>query len=357
MAHDIIIIGAGVAGLGMAWRLAEEGHDVVVLEKDEAGAGASTAAAGMLAPTAEVRFEEVELLQMGQRSLELWPDFARTLEEASGMSIDYRTEGTLVVAVDRDDLAAIEHLHRYHAELGLPATMLDGDEARQLEPGLAPSIPGAVHCPDDHQVNPDLLVEALVTAFGRAGGDLREGVEVERVIAKDGSVEAVETTSGERLEARVVVLAAGAWSRKIDGLGPDRPQVRPVRGQMIALELGEPELCRHVLRAPDAYLVPRSNGELVIGATMEEMGWDDRLTAGGVFELLRGAWETLPGIYDAPIVGTWTGFRPMTLDNHPIIGWGEQDGLYVATGHGRNGILLTALTAERAAREVGERLR
>lgn len=355
MSHDVVIIGAGIAGLGMAWRLAERGLDVVVLERDQAGSGASTAAGGMLAPTAEVRFEEVELLEMGQESLRRWPDFARDLEAAAGMSIDYRTEGTLVVAVDRDDLAAIEHLHRYHVELGLTARMLDGDEARELEPGLAPSIPGAVHCPDDHQVDPNLLIEALVQAFGNAGGTLREATEVTRVVVEEGRARGVETADGERIDAEVVVLAAGAWSRRVEGLGPDRPQVRPVRGQMISVELGDPPLCRHVLRAPDAYLIPRSSGELVIGATMEEMGWDDRLTAGGVFELLRGAWETLPGIYDAPILDTWTGFRPMTLDNQPIIGWGAQDGLFVATGHGRNGILLAALTAHIGASQIGAR--
>lgn len=347
--NPIAIIGAGVIGLSIAWRLAEAGRSVLVLDRSQPGAGASTAAAGMLAPTAEVRFEETELLELGQRSLELWPDFVRDLQAASGVDLDYRTHGTLVVAVDRDDLEAIAHLHDYHRELGLDAHLLDGDEARELEPGLAPSIPGAVHCPTDHQVNPERLVEALVAAVTNAGGTIRSGFEVEEV--ELGPQPAV-ISKDERIPCAQIVVAAGAWSRKLDGLGPDRPHVRPVRGQMLALELGERPLCRHVIRAPDAYMVPRSSGELIIGATMEEMGWDDRLTAGGVFELLRGAWETLPAIYDAPILRMWTGFRPVTLDNHPVMGRGAQDGLYMATGHGRNGILLTPYTAQLVASTI-----
>lgn len=344
----LVIIGAGVAGLVSGWTLAKEGHDVVMLERGEPGDGASSAAAGMLAPVAEATFGESSLVQLGLESLSMWQDFARGLERASGVEIDYQTRGTLVVAVDRDDLEALEHTHRLHRELGLEAELIDGDEARELEPFLAPSVSGAVHCPGDHQVDPRKLVAALVAAFEAAGGTLRTGVEVTGLSTKDGRVVGLETDTDEAFEADQYILAAGAWSRTIAGQGADRPHIRPVRGQMLSVVLGEPPLCQHVIRAPDAYLVPKSDGRLIIGATMEEMGWDDRLTAGGVMDLLVGAWEAMPAVYDRPILETWTGFRPMTLDNEPIIRRSDAlVNLVFATGHGRNGILLTPVTGKR----------
>lgn len=342
----IAIVGAGVAGLASGWELARHGFDVTIIERDEPGAGASCAAAGMLAPVSEAKFGETSLVQLGLDSLAAWPDFARDLEQASALSIDYRTEGTLVLAVDRDDLESLEHTHRLHLQLGLQARIIDGDEAREMEPFLAPSVPGAVYCPDDHQVDPRKLVAALTAAFEAAGGEIMRG-EVTGLRTENDRVIGLE---GVEVEAEQYVLAAGAWTRKIDGQGDDRPHVRPVRGQMLAIELGEPPLCRHVLRAPDAYMTPKSDGRLLIGATMEEMGWDDRLTAGGVMDLLVGAWEALPAVYDQPLLDMWTGFRPMTLDNEPIMRRSRAfDNLVFATGHGRSGILFTPMTAKRTA--------
>ncbi len=350
---EIAIIGAGVAGLGVGWKLAQAGRQVTIFERDEAGSGASRAAAGMLAPTAEVTFEEEALLRLGQKSLAMYPDFVSELEDASGLEVDYRSDGTLMVALDADDAGALDHVYRYHRELGLEVDKLDADSARELEPGLVPNLHSALFIASDHQVDPRRLSAALAEAFVRAGGRLVEHTPVARIEC-GGRVEAVVTEAGGRIECDKVVVAAGAWTPQIDGLARGvLPHVRPVRGQMLAVELGEPALCRHVIRAPDAYLVPKTDGRLIVGATSEEMGFDPELTAGGIFELLRGAWEVLPGIYDQHLLEMWTGFRPVTLDNLPVLGPSDEvDGLWFATGHGRNGILLTPVTAHAVARSI-----
>ncbi len=348
---NILVIGAGVCGLGPAWKLAQRGHNVIVFEKHHAGYGASGAAAGMLAPTAEIRFEELELLELGQESLELWPEFVRELEACSGVELDYRREGTLVLGLNRDDLEAIERLHTYHKKLDLEVHRLSAEQARELEPALTPSVSGALSIPGDHQVDAQRVVEALVEALARAGGHLRERTEVAAILHHGGRINGVKLADGSEITGDAVILAAGAWSRHIDGLKElDRPFVCPVKGQSLSLDLGKPPLCRHVIRTPDVYLVPKSCGQLVVGATMEDVGWDTEKTAGAVFDLLRGAWEVLPGIYDRPLLDIWSGFRPMTLDGLPIMRHSDTiDGLVYSFGHGRNGILLTPITANRVS--------
>jgi len=344
---DIIFVGAGVAALGAAWKLQQAGLQVLVLERDEPGAGTSGRAGGMLAPSAEAKFGEVDLLEFELRSMELWPGFVEELESASNLKIDYRTQGTLIVAVDRDDFERIEHQWTYHNELGLDVKRLDGDELRKLEPGLAPGIPGGLLVPGDHQVCPVLLVQALAAALKSAGGELLTGHRVQELL-HDGQRVLGVMVEDKQIFAPQVVLAPGVWGREIQNIPPeDMPKIRPVRGQMIAVDLGTPPLLQHVVRGPDAYLIPRSDGELVIGSTMEEKGLDPHLTAGGLMDILVGAWEVLPGIHNQNVLGTWTGFRPMTLSNFPEIRKGSLDGLYWSVGHGRNGILLTPATAER----------
>jgi glycine oxidase len=349
---QIAVVGAGIAGLGVGLELVERGFEVTIFERDEVGRGASWAAAGMLAPTAEVTFEEEALLRLGQKSLAMYPDFIARLEEASGMDVDYRDEGTLMVALDRDDAEELQRVHDYHRELGLEVDKLNADEARELEPGLVPNLHSALYIRTDHQVDPRRMTRAMAKAFERAGGTLREHTAIARVECGE-RVEAVVTDAGERIACETLLVAAGAWTRGLEGIPRELlPRIRPVRGQMLSIDLGEPPLCERVIRAPDAYLVPKSDGRLIVGATSEEMGFDPQLTAGGVFELLRGAWETLPGIYDQHLLDMWTGFRPVTLDNLPVLGPSELDGLWFATGHGRNGILLTAVTAECLAEAI-----
>lgn len=347
---NVVIIGAGVVGLASGWELARRGCDVVIVERDEPGAGASTAAAGMLAPVAEAKFQENSLLRLCLESLERWPAFAADLEAAADLSIDFRTDGTLVVAVDRDDLESLTHQHRLHTELGLSSRMIDGGEARELEPTLAPGVPGAVHCPNDHQVDPLLLVRALIAAFEAEGGRVVAGVDVRGLRREGPRIVGLDCDGFEAPHDATYVLATGAWARKMAGLGTDVPHVRPALGQMLSVDLGEPPLCRHVIRTPDAYLVPKSDGRLVIGATMEERGFDARITAGGIMDLLVGAWEVLPAVYDQALLDTWSGFRPMTLDNEPVMRRSSDvENLVYAVGHGRGGILLTPLTGTRVA--------
>lgn len=351
---DVIVVGAGVAGLGVAWQLAGLGERVLVLEREHAGSGASGAAAGMLAPTSEVHFEEHALLHLGQRSLAMYPEFLQELERASGLDVDHRTHGTLVVGLDGDDTAALKHLYAYQQGLGLDVQWCTDTQARAIEPALSPNVHSAVFCATDHQVDPALLVKSLERACSQAGASILKGAGVDAITVVAERVQGVVLQDGRALRARRVLLAAGAWTRSIQGITRRAmPHIRPIRGQMIALDMGAQPLCEHVVRAPDAYLVPKSDGRLLVGATMEEMGFDARPTAGGQFELLRGAWETMPGVYDMPILDTWVGFRPMSLNNLPVLGPSPHvQGLWFATGHGRNGILLAAITATQVARAM-----
>lgn len=346
----VLIVGAGLIGLGVGWQLARRGCRVTIVEALRVGErAASTAAAGMLAATAEVNFEEEQLLALNHRSASLYASFVEELEAAAGMSVDYRTRGSLVIGLDRDDTEALQRLLDYQRRHRLEASLLSGEEARELEPALAPGVHSAVLCPRDYQVNPVLLLEALRRAFLAAGGELLEQAPVERLLVVGSCVRGVVLESGEPLSGDRVLLATGAWTRRLGGVEKKvLPRIRPVVGQMLALDMSAlpSPLCEHVLRAPDAYLVPRSDGELILGASMEERGFDGRQRAGHVFELLRGAWETLPGIYELPLLRTWTGFRPMSLHNEPVLGPSPDiENLWFATGHGRNGVLLTAVTA------------
>lgn len=353
---EVAVVGGGVAGLGIAWQLAEAGRRVVVLERGRVGRGATWAAAGMLAPSAEAGFEELDLYGLGRESLRRWPGFARALRQSSGIDVGYRDEGTLVVADDRDSARALRRLFAFQQEHGVPVEWLTGDEAADLEPLLSPRLPAAVFAPEDHQVDNRALAEALHRAAEQAGVEIREETAV-AAIEPDDEQPAVRLADGERLAARAVVLAAGAWSASVDGLEP-APPVRPVKGQMLSLRL-DPERgldLRHVVRGPDAYLVPKPDGRLVVGATSEEVGEDTAVTAGGIYRVLEGAVEVVPGVEEMEIIETWAGLRPASRDHAPLLGASEHPGVVYATGHYRHGILLAAVTAEEVAAELDARL-
>jgi glycine oxidase len=341
-----IVIGAGVIGLGIAWRLAQAGCRVTVYDRGTAGHGASWAAAGMLAAAVETEPGEEKLLSLTLESQRLWPDFVRELEAASGISVEYRDEGTLVVALNRDDAMQLRHSFDFQCGLGLDLEWLNAAEARRREPHLKPGIAAAVWSPRDHQVENRLLGRALAVAAQRAGIDLIEHCAVREIVCSGGRATGIVSERG-RDDADIVVLAAGAWSRDIDGIPMAlRPPVRPIKGQMLALQMdpGAP-LLRHVLWLPHAYLAPRLDGRLILGATVEERGFDDRLTAGGMLALLDGAWRALPSIEELPIAETWVGFRPGSRDDAPMLGPSAIDRLVIAAGHHRNGILLTPVSA------------
>jgi len=351
---NVAVIGAGVIGLGIAWRLAARGVPVAVFDKGAAGAGASHAAAGMLAACCEAEPGEDALITLGRESQARWPAFAAELEQASGMEVGLRSEGTLVVALTADDQARLNHQLVFQQKLGLPLQWISAAETRRREPHLAGKLAGAVFSPEDTQVDNRKLAAALRIAAEAAGASVGEHRAVSAISSPGGRVDGVVFADGTKAAADVVVLAAGAWSRGIAGLAPElRPPVRPIKGQMLALRMdAAAPLLNHVVWAPGAYLVPRRDGRLLIGATVEEKGYDASLTAGGILTLLEAAWRAVPAVEELPIDEMWVGHRPGSRDDAPILGAGPIEGLVYATGHHRNGILLTPITADAIARLV-----
>lgn len=340
-----------MVGLGVAWRLAGLGRRVTLLERGRTGRGATHAAAGMLSPALEIGFEELDLYALSRESLRRWPAFARALERAAGRSVGYRDEGALDVATDRDEAAALRRRFRFQQAHGVPVEWLAGDAAQELEPLLAPGLPGAVFAPGDHQVDNRALAAALAEAARRAGVRILEDAPVAAVLPREAGP-AVRLASGDTLGARAVVLAAGAWSRGVEGLAPAAPPVRPLKGQMLALRMAAPLALRLVVRSPEAYLVPKADGRLVVGATSEEQGFDTRVTAGGLYRLLEGAVRVVPAVEELELAETWAGLRPASRDHAPILGRSAHPGVVYATGHYRHGILLAPVTADEVAADV-----
>ncbi|MGW6914042.1 glycine oxidase ThiO [Kitasatospora sp. NPDC054939] len=348
---DVLVVGGGIIGLAVAWRAAQRGLRVAVVDPAPGG-GAAQVAAGMLAPVTELQYGEEPLLHLGMASNDRYAAFAAELSEAAGLDTGYRRCGTLAVALDSDDRAELRELHAFHERLGLDSHWLTGREARKLEPMLAPGVRGGLHVTGDHQVDGRRLTAALVRACERAGVLLHRGEAAELLLADDRAT-GVRLADGDVLGGAQVVLAAGPHSHRLPGL-PEGvlPAIRPVKGQILRLRIPEPyrpflsRNVRAVVRGQHLYLVPRENGELVIGATSEEQGYDTTVTAGGVYELLRDAHELVPGITELPLVETSAGLRPGSPDNAPLLGPTALPGLVAATGHYRNGVLLTPVTAD-----------
>ncbi|MGI5292483.1 FAD-dependent oxidoreductase [Nonomuraea polychroma] len=413
-AHVDVIVGGGIVGLSIAWRMARAGRAVTVVDPAPAS-GASYAAAGMLAPVSEVTYTEAPLLRLGMASLRRWPSFAAELAVDAGLTgrnedalatvgsvsdgttrsgdgdpgttaevaglgefggpaigdaarrgLDLRADGTLDVAFGADDLAALDELAAFMDKLGLPVERLTGRECRRLEPMLAPSVRGGLLAPGDAWVDPRRVTAALLAALermrvplvrARAAGLLRDedgrvaGVRLEPPTAAPGTPREGSEPLSE-LRAERVVLAAGAWSGELAEV-----PVRPVKGQIMRLRSPQPLLSRCVrgtVHGSYVYLVPRGDGELVVGATQEELGFDTRVTAGGLYELLRDARELVPGVTELEIADVVAGLRPGTPDNLPIIGPSGTPGLVLATGHYRGGVLLAPLTAALVLGDVGD---
>ncbi|MBB6552920.1 FAD-dependent oxidoreductase [Nonomuraea rubra] len=385
-----VIVGGGVVGLSVAWRMARAGRPVTVVDPAP-GRGASYAAAGMLAPVSEVTYTEAPLLRLGVASLRRWPAFAAELTADAGLStdaglvagtgppsgiepessagtrpgdgsaagagpgfaevrgLDLRADGTLDVAFGADDMAALGELAAYMEKLGLPVERLTGRECRRLEPMLAPSVRGGLLAPGDAWVDPRRVTAALLAALERLGVPLVRARAAE-FLYEGGRVAGVrlapppapEDGIGREVRGDRVVLAAGAWSSELAEV-----PVRPVKGQIMRLRSPQPLLGRCVrgtVHGSSVYLVPRGDGELVVGATQEEMGFDTRVTAGGLYELLRDARELVPGVTELEVADVVAGLRPGTPDNLPLIGPSGTPGLAYATGHHRGGVLLAPLT-------------
>ncbi|HET7444064.1 MAG TPA: glycine oxidase ThiO [Solirubrobacterales bacterium] len=350
--YDAIFVGGGVIGLACGWRAAQRGARVVVLERAEPPAGATRVAAGMLAPVGELTFGEPELLELTLESAALYPEFVAELEGASGQQTGYSREGALHIALDRDEAAQLRRVHDLQRSLGLEAEWLGPRRCRVLEPGLSPSFHGGVFAPGEAAIDPRAMAAALTAALRAAGGELRTGAAVVDGIFGGDRLVGVRTGAGDELRADAVVLANGAWSGATEWLPEHaRPPVRPVKGEVLELRgrdgAGAP--CQRIVCSERVYLVPRPDGRLIVGATVEERGFDTAVSAGGVLELLREAYRLLPDVAEMELVGAIAGLRPGTPDNLPLIGPGAIDGLVLATGHFRNGILLAPLTADRIA--------
>lgn len=346
---DVLVAGAGLIGLGVAWRAALAGLAVTVVD-DAPGTGASRAAAGMLAPVTEAAYGEERLLALARASLARYPSFVAELEAASGRTVGLRTAGTLLVGFDADDMAALSELHAYQGELGLAGERLTSRACRQREPGLSPRIRGGLLVPGDHSVDPRTLHAALLTAATRAGVRVL-AARVAALDVRDGRVAGLRLADGSELAAGTVVLALGAHSARLPGVPAGAVPVRPVKGQILRLQ-GESVLAgtvRALVRGRAVYLVPYGGDRLVVGATVEERGFDGRVTAGAVLDLLRDATEVVPGLSELELVETLARFRPGTPDNAPLLGPSVLPGLVLATGHYRNGVLLTPVTADAVA--------
>lgn len=345
---DVVVAGGGMVGLAVAWRTARRGLSVTVVD-DAPGTGASAAAAGMLAPVAEAGYREERLLRLGLASLASWPAFATELETASGLPVGLRTAGTLVLGFDEDDVRELDALLRFQHELGLAAERLTPRETRRREPALSPRVRGGLLVEGDHSVDGRAVHAALLAAAATAGVELvREKVAA---VAVDGNrAVGLRLGSGRLVGAGTTVLALGAHSGSLPGV-PALP-VRPVKGQILRLA-GAEGLLQHTVRAlvrgRHVYLVPYGGDGVIVGATVEDRGFDARVTAGGVHDLLHDAIEVVPEVEELELVETLARWRPGTPDNAPLLGPSSLPGLVLATGHHRNGVLLTPVTAEATA--------
>jgi glycine oxidase len=350
---DVAVVGAGMIGTAIAWRCAQRGLRVTMIDP-EPERGAWNTAAGLLAPITELQYDETALLRLNVASATRYPAFDAELRESTGLPTGYARRGTLAVAWDAADLAALRDLHAFGEELGVEANLLTPAELRTLEPALAPGLPGGMLAPDDHQVTPRLLHAALLAAAQQCGA--RVIAATATIATSANRVTGVQLSDGSQLDAATVVLAAGAWSATVDGV-PDavRPPVRPVKGQTVRLQLAVPAIA-HVVRGTvkgnPIYLVPRDGGEVVLGASVEEAGFDQTPRAGAVYELLRDAQTVLPELGEAQLLEVCTGLRPGSADNAPHIGPCDVDGLVIATGHYRNGVLLAPVTADAVAEYI-----
>jgi glycine oxidase len=358
---DVVVVGAGVAGLSVAHRAASRGLRTIVLDRGEPGGATTRVAAGMLAPVSEAAFGERDLLALNLAAAARWPAWAQEVAAGSGLDTGLRECGTLLVARDRDQAEALERELAFRRECGLPAERLLPSRARDREPALSPAVRLALDVPGDHAADPRRLTAALSAAVERAGGEIRSRTEVAEIVTApdtlDGAgpaVAGVRLSGGEVLAAEHVVVAAGPWSGALAGLPAHaRVPVRPVKGQTLRLrDPAGPGLVERVVRSDEMYLVPRGDGRYVLGATVEERGFDTTVTAGAVHDLLREAAAIVPGILELEVEETLAGLRPGTPDNAPILGPGALPGLHWATGHYRHGVLLAPVTGDAVVAQI-----
>jgi len=341
---DVVIVGGGVMGCAVALRLAQRGTAVVVIERGVPGAEASSAAAGILGPQLEAE-RDGPFLDLGLRSRALYPALAAELRERAGIDIGYVESGVLLAALTDDEGRALADRGAWQIARGLRVEHLGPDALRRLEPAICPSAVGALRFPDDAQVNPRELARALSQAAAVAGARFVQGRYVRRVATAAGAVTGVEL-DGETMPAGAVVVAAGSWSALVEGAGVPPVAVRPARGQMVQMET-RPPLFRSVISSLNAgYVVPRPDGTVLAGSTLEMVGFRKEVTVAGLAGILACAQTLVPALAGASVTGMWSNFRPYTEDHLPVLGPTPVRGLHLATGHFRNGILLAPITAQ-----------
>jgi len=349
---DCVVVGAGVIGLSVALELLRHDVDVLVFERDDGRRGATRAAGGMLAPVSEADTGRDALLELGLDSLDRYPEWVSDIEKASGRRCGFRREGSLWIATDRDEAELLDHVRETLRHKRLKAVPLEAAEVRRLEPHLSPRVVSGLGIESDRQVDPRQLATALAAAVIAGGGRVVHGHRVAAIEAAGGGLEIEGESPDGPFSFRCgrIVVCAGAWSESGIRLPAPPRGLRPVKGQLVRLR--GPVLLGRVVRTPHVYLIPRADGELLIGATLEEAGQDEQATAGAVMELLRRAWHALPGIYDLNFTEVSVGLRSAVADNLPLIGESGTPGLYLAVGHYRNGILLAPATAYYLARWI-----
>jgi glycine oxidase len=355
----VVIIGGGVIGLSIARALALRGvRDIALVERAKLGAEASSAAAGMLAPQIEADSID-DFFNLACRSRDLYADFAQALREETGIDIELDTTGTLYVALNEHDLRELDDRLAWQTQAGLVVEKLTAAETRKLEPCLTPRVLGALRFPRDIQVENRRLVSALANSVDKQGVDLVVETTVESLSIERGRIRGVETSRGF-VPCATVVVAAGTWTNFISLTGERQgrathvPTIEPVRGQMVCFD-ARPQLTRHVVHSSRGYLVPRRDGRLLAGSTSEQVGFAKQTTAGGISEILNKALEIAPSIASLPIADSWSGLRPRASDGLPVLGpCDEIGGLFFATGHYRNGILLAPVTGELVAQAIVE---
>jgi glycine oxidase len=348
---QVAIIGGGVIGLAIARALALRGvRNVLIVERSNLGAEASSAAAGMLAPQAEADSAD-DFFQLCCQSRDLYPAFAQSLNEETGIDIELETSGTLYLAFSEEDERELEKRYEWQTRAGLEVEKLSGDMAKLLEPSISNGVRAALRFPLDTQVENRRLISALATANEALGVNVLTGVSVDSLNIKRNRVTGIETSRGF-VACEKVVIAGGAWTSQVISEALPNPRIEPVRGQMVSFD-ATPQIARHVIYSPRGYVVPRRQGRLLAGSTTEHAGFDKRVTAAGVQSIVTSALEITPAIAALPLTSTWAGLRPRAADGLPVLGpCAEIAGVFYATGHYRNGILLTPVTAELLARAI-----
>jgi glycine oxidase len=348
-----IIIGGGIMGLAIGWRLLSEGAEhVVIFEAGEAArSSAAWVAAGMLSPRAEAGFEDMDIYEEGVRSLDLYPQFLDELRSEAGDLVPrLDRSGILVLATNADEVRELDRQYDFRKRANIPVERLSGDATREREPLLSTKVTASLWLEQEAQINNRQLCLALKAAFLTRGGVMQEHCKISEVITKNGRAIGVRA-GNEEFEGSSITIAAGAWSSTIGGITP-AILVRPVKGQMIGLRMTPQSKLKQPIRAPRVYIVPKDDGRLLVGATAEEAGFDPRIIAGSIMELLHFAWEIIPAIYDLEIEEMLASFRPATRNHRSIVGRSEMENLYYATGHWRHGILMAPLTSYRISREI-----